>query len=303
MAQLSGDGDESALESLSVLTAEQADRLLVLRGIIAAAVAPTARDDALASQRDADEAHSLAKALSELVERVGNVAAERLRTAAVNDANARAALQLATEQLAGPLSGIGDGPWRIMWDAAREFVEMHGGVFPPAVDEHCPLCLQPVSAETAQRMAHFQEHVVSTVQGAAHAAATHLTAALLECNSAYAEACRTPLLTALSAQEPQLAQAIDSRIAAVTEHLTAMTAEPASATGAMIDVEAVTGELRAWADARSRHADDLRAAEEPEKLKQAEAELAELEARQRLASELTQIHDLARAAPDDFRTR
>jgi recombinational DNA repair ATPase RecF len=287
LAQLNGDTDVSALESLSVLTAEQADRILVLRGIIAAAAAPTARDDALASQREADEARSLAKALSELVERVGNAAAERLRTAAINNANARTALQLATEQLTGPLPGIGDGPWRLMWDAAREFVEVHGGVFPPAADERCPLCLQPVSVETARRMAHFQEHVLSTVQAAANAAATDLAEALLECDSTHAEACRTPLLTALSAREPRLAHAIDSRIAAVTEHLTAMTAEPASATGAMIDVESVTGELKAWADARSRHADDLCATEEPEKLKQAEAELAELEARQRLASELT----------------
>ena len=172
---------------------------------------------------------------------------------------------------------------------AREFVEVHGGVFPPVVNEHCPLCLQPVTAESAQRMAYFREHVLSTVQATANTAAAALAEALLECDPANAEPCRTPLLTALSNREPQLAQEIESRIVAATEHLTTMTTEPASATGAMIDVGPVTGKLKAWADTRSRHADDLHATEEPEKLKQAEAELAELEARQRLAGALTQF--------------
>ena len=286
LARLRGAGDDPDLASLVVMTAEQEARFAELCGIIAAAAGSTIRDDAPAARREAGEARALAGSLSELVERAGDAAADRLRRTATDDARARAAVQLSVEQLTAPVPGIGDDPWRLMWDAARSFVEGHRGAFPPAPGDHCPLCLQPVTADTAERMAHFQEHVSSTIRATAKSAAGALSDALEACAPAHAAACRTPLIAALRDRKPELVQHVETLIDAVAEHLVTMQTDPAAAAGTTFDAEAVTAGLTAWADTRSSHTSALLAAEEPEKLKQAEAELAELEARQRLASEL-----------------
>lgn len=286
LARLRGASDDPDLASLAVMTGEQEKRFADLGGVLAAAAGSTIRDDALSARREADEARALAVSLSELVKLTTDAAAGRLRRAATDDVRARAAVRLSVEQLAGPVPGVGDDPWRLMWEAARSFVGGHRGAFPPVLGDHCPLCLQQVTSETAERMAHFQEHVSSTIRATAKTAADALSDAVGACAPAHAQSCRTPLIAALADRKPELVQHVETLIGAVAEHLVRMQADPAAAAGSTFDAEAVAAELTTWAETRSSHAGALLAAEEPEKLAEAKAERAELEARQRLASEL-----------------
>lgn len=286
LASLRGRASDPDLNCLAVLTPQQHARIVEVRGVIAAAAAPTRRDDALAARREAEEARALVSGLVALSERTGSVAAERLRQAATNDAQAQEATRLAAEEFRGPVPGLAGGPWRVMWDAARSFVEGNGGTFPPSTGGYCPLCLQQVTADTAERMAHFHAHVSSTIQARADSTSKALASAMAECSPDHVHECRTELLVALRDREPDMVRRVETLLDAVAEHLVRMQASPGTAVGAIFDVEDVTRQLTAWAEGRLKHASTLLAAEDPEKRSATEAELGELEARQRLAGDL-----------------
>jgi ABC-type transport system involved in cytochrome c biogenesis ATPase subunit len=286
LRQLRGHAADPDLESLATLTDAQRARILELKGIVAAAAGSTIRDDAHAAKREAEEARALVTALVALAERATESAAERLRRAAQDDEDAGEAVRLATVDLTGPVSGIGGGPWRIMWEAARSFVAAGGGSFPPRADDVCPLCLQPVSGDTAEHLAHFNAHVTSTAQETARRAADTFQRAMEAANAVHPDTCRTPLLAALHDREPKLAYQIDALIGALADHLSTMRAAPKTAAAAAFDLTPVIAALNRWAHARDDHANVLLDADDPEKLRQVTAELADLEARERLASEL-----------------
>lgn len=143
-----------------------------------------------------------------------------------------------------------------------------------------------ISPGAAERLAHFNAHVSSSMQAKAESTAIGLADALGECAGCHADECRVPLLTALGDQEPDIARRAEQLINEIATHLATMQASPRNADGAEFDVDGVVAELIAWADGRSRHARVLLAAEDPDMRKAAVAELAELDARQRLAGEL-----------------
>jgi energy-coupling factor transporter ATP-binding protein EcfA2 len=286
LAELQGTSADPDLVALATLNTEDQARITELRGIITAMAGSTSRADELAARREAGEAQALTRSLTTLARRGSMAAAAGLRKAAADDEEAKAALRLSAGELTGPVPGVGGEPWRLMWEAATSFVEGAGGVFPPSVGEHCPLCLQQVSIDTADRLARFRTHVSSTVQARALGTASQLTAALAECGPAHADQCRVPVLAVLREREPDSARRIDQLISEIAEHLARMHASPKDASGTEFDVEAAATELVIWADRRLSHADALLAAEDPEKRRTAIAELAELEARQRLASDI-----------------
>jgi len=86
--------------------------------------------------------------------------------------------------------------------------------------------------------------------------------------------------------KPDLARRIEHLIDAITEHLERIQTDPGTTNSAKFGVESVTNSLTAWAKERSDHADVLLTAENPEERQAAAAELAELDARQRLAGDL-----------------
>lgn len=291
LARLHGADDDPDLNNLAALTDDERARIVELRGIVAAAAASTSRDEALAAKREATEATKLAEAIAETTRRVAEPAAARLRAAAKADATAREALQLAAGQLTGPIDGIGGEPWRLLWEAARSFMEGADGAFPPGAGSPCPLCLQAVTPSTATRMAHFDAHVSSTVQATAMEAERVLTEALSTCAPTHADACRTPLLEALRDREPELAQQLEAVIDDMQAHLETMQLAPETAAAASVDVTPATAALTAWAVTRSRRADNLLSTENPAKLEAVKALLAELEARERLAGDVDVFED------------
>jgi len=159
------DSDLAALSDLTEVDHRQRDRL---RAAIAAAAASTSTADAAAATRDADEARALVARLAELANRVAPPEVALLRAAAAAHSESRKAAELAAEQLQGPVDGVGGGPWRLMWEAARSFVAAPGAPFPPPRGSHCPLCLQVVDEVTAERLLHLDKHIKSTVSAWIH---------------------------------------------------------------------------------------------------------------------------------------
>ncbi|MBA6417041.1 AAA family ATPase [Colwellia sp. 6M3] len=74
-----------------------------------------------------------------------------------------------------PFEGIGDAKWLTLWQAAESFIKSQtsGITFPPDESETCPLCLQAIGSDSAQKLASFREYVANqAVQEAESASKT-----------------------------------------------------------------------------------------------------------------------------------
>ncbi|MGN6600739.1 MAG: hypothetical protein ACTHMW_15845, partial [Actinomycetes bacterium] len=283
LAKLTGRDTDTDLVALATMTDVERTRLAELRGAVAAAQTSTARVDADAADRDAKDAAALVEILRSLLQRTSREAAVRLRTTAEAASAAQEAVRIAAQQLHGPVPGIGSEPWQVLWNAAREFVEGEGAPFPPPAGAACPLCLQSVSADAAQRMAHFEEHVTSSVQATADQRAAELRDALDRSDPVHAVAVeRNALLVSLRAREPGIAAEIDRAVTTITAKLEALHRAPVVAEATAIDIGPALAALTSWGEARSTRAATLRSADDSHKLSGLRAELAELEARERL---------------------
>src|SRR5450830_1292954 len=87
----------------------------------------------------------------------------------------------------------------------------------------------------------------------------------------------------------------ESGLRDIGKHLTLMTSAPEHATGYLGDVTDVTERLRTWQEARSAHARTLTEADNSDKLPALLAELAELEATERLAQNLQLFNEWQQA--------
>lgn len=292
LARLTGGGSDPDLAALANLADADRTRLAEVRGAIAAAETSTARTDADAADRDAADAAALIDELRTLHERLTPEVVSETHAAVAADAEAQQAVLLAAEQLQGPVPGIGSGSWQILWNAARAFVEGEAGTFPPTAGAACPLCLQTVTADTAERLAHFEEHVISTVSTTAERRATELTQALERVDSAHADALsRNALLESLRQREPAIAGEVDGAVGAIKAQLDSLHSDPAAAEPAAIDVDPAIAALDTWKESRRSRATVLRSADDSDKLPGLRSELAELEARERLAGELDVFED------------
>lgn len=79
-------------------------------------------------------------------------------------ATARAAAQMAAAALfsADVLPGVAGPVWKNLWDSARRYsqaVAYPGRPFPPATDQLCVLCEQPLSVEAVARMQGFEAFI------------------------------------------------------------------------------------------------------------------------------------------------
>jgi energy-coupling factor transporter ATP-binding protein EcfA2 len=115
------------------------------------------------------EARQRAVAVRKLAERLQN-AWDRLDDEALAEmaelrerlSRAEAAVdQLAVDAFSDqPQPGTGGEKWRLMWEAARAFVEAGGGSFPDDGDDAtCPLCQQGLGDEAHERMHRFEAFV------------------------------------------------------------------------------------------------------------------------------------------------
>ena len=289
VGSLSAQTRPADARTLATLGEAERARLVELRAVLASAEAHSARSDAEASRQDARHAEVLADQLREFGSRIDSSAREKLRERAELASSTEAAAELAAGEFAAVrVSGLGGGPWRHLWDAARAFAEHGGAEFPPAVGDPCPLCLQEMSSDAAGRLAHFEAHVQSSVQADAQQAAADLDAALQRLDPRQLDACRTPFLTGLREREPELHAAVERYLVAVSARMEALRGGAAGAQVMPVLYEPAVS-LEEWGKARATHADTLLAADDPERERELRAELAELDARDKLAARLADI--------------
>jgi energy-coupling factor transporter ATP-binding protein EcfA2 len=65
-----------------------------------------------------------------------------------------------------PLDGIGSKSWKVLWDAASNFIKTTNDekAFPTVAGDYCPLCLQDVSDKASVRMTKFEEYIKDVTQ-------------------------------------------------------------------------------------------------------------------------------------------
>lgn len=121
-------------------------------------------------RRRKDRCENLGKRLAKVEAGLSDDAAENLRKLRTDAAEKREAAsklsQKAFEQ--EPLDGVGEGPWRVMWDAAKEYsikAAYPDKAFPviDADDVRCVLCQQELGAEATDRLERFRQFMEGEV--------------------------------------------------------------------------------------------------------------------------------------------
>lgn len=264
-------------------------RLTELRAVVASTQAQNARADAHVARQDAQQTETLAEGLRRIEGHLATEAVHALQEKATQAATAQAAVELANKQFSGlPIAGVGGAEWQNLWNAAREFAAHAEKKFPPASGDPCPLCLQEIDSDAAGRLAHFEEHVRSSVQEDARVAGERLAGALDLLSERHIDDCRTPLLNALSEREPELYRRLTEFLDGVRERFAALRDDPTGAQVVRVPSEVIE-QLKAWGATRRHHADTLLAASDPEREKELRAELDGLDARQKLGARLSDI--------------
>ena len=277
------------VRSLATLDEAQRGRLTELRAVLASAEARSARADAEAVRQDARQAEALATELRELGRRVAEPAREKLRQQAERTASAEAAAELAAQEFSNlRIGGVGGEPWRQLWHAARVFAEQGGADFPPPSGEPCPLCVQEMTPDAASRLSHFEAHVRSSVQAEARQAREALESALEPVDARHLDISRRPFIVGLREREPELASALRQYVEAIGAQMETMRADPAGAQVLPV-LHEPSDQLQEWGKTRAAHADTLLAADDPHREKELRAELAELDAREKLAARLPDV--------------
>ena len=287
---LRGSDADPKLADIAALSSDEITHLAELKAAVAAADASTARQDGAVASGDATDAENLAINIEALAAMVGAEGTEQLRRACAESRTANEAVEIAAREFdAAPMTGIGTEPWRLLWSAARDFATAEGAAFPPEAGNVCPLCLQVLDPSSAERMAHFENHVMSTVQAAADAAAEHLSQGLADRDPARVEPLRAPFVDRLLEREPAVAGPLIAYLDQLTAHLEGVRSKPDEAVALAETPEAALATLRKWGMGRKEQADRLISATDDEASARLRQELRELEARQVLRDRLDEF--------------
>ncbi len=173
---------DAAIEAACTFDAEQEARLVIVGQALASVAQGTATSDADRLHRLAQRAERLRAALDHLAALVSpdhqNAIVQKRNDAATKDAAARLARGQGLK--AAVLDGVGDGPWRTLWEIARSYstIAYPDRLFPVVDDAVCLLCQQPIGDDAAERLKGFDAFVRDTTQVSAATAREALAAEL-----------------------------------------------------------------------------------------------------------------------------
>jgi predicted ATPase len=290
LAQLADTTEDEAVTSLATLSGQEQVQLAKLRrkrGEIDAQQTSKLRESA---QREAAAGRRLLAELRRISAAVGMPAVEALREREQELADAREAVRLASEAfLAEPLSEIGSGPWRMLFDAARGYAE-HLGLELPDTHEiaYCPLCMQELSDEARQRLDRFDRFVADEVTARMQAAERTLAAARES----------LPDVAALRIQFDEAIRMMDTGARSVGQAVSRWMALAEQAIDRLRRgeherphglAEAPIEEIDHWVASRERERTEHAQLEESPEREKVQKELAELEARIELGRRLEDV--------------
>lgn len=165
--QLTASSDLKRLDILSHWDDKKLNRLRELRTIVRNAEANSPMLRATQLRREKARFEQLAEKVSAITASFSTQAIDNLKKLTeVADLAAKAAQLASTQAFADiPIPQIGNDPWRILFDAAKEFssqIAYPGEEFPVTRDGAvCVLCQQPLSNITAQRLQRFREFILN----------------------------------------------------------------------------------------------------------------------------------------------
>ncbi len=281
----------AGVEAFSVLTPENHARLAQLKQDLTL-------DPAKAAAEQVAKADNLKQVVTSLTSMRGTSADAALNaiTAAAIDARIKreaATLAAARAFSSESLPGVGGAIWKELWESARRFsADATGKIFPPALSDPCPLCLQPLGDDAVERVNRFENFIQLDTERVAVASEKLAASSLrsLKAASFNIEVCQAGLRE-IALRNPELAKQSRRYVAATrlrrylavkaakggeTAILVALPADPIDAIfGLETSTRNYAAEIRKTADAEAR--------------KKVEQEVAELDDRVILAGILPEI--------------
>jgi hypothetical protein len=166
MNSLTADTDLQLLRNLATMSAEEIERLERLSEDLAGdPMKAAAAERAWASSLD-----RFAADLDATLARTSDTALEALAEAVADAQDKRKAAQLAADAAFGAavIRGVGEGPWRALWDAARRYSQETAypdKAFPVVdADAACLLCQQPLDPASRGRLTSFETFVTDDTE-------------------------------------------------------------------------------------------------------------------------------------------
>lgn len=168
MAKLSHDTDLSILDKLGEMTEDEQARLARLDEDLLKNPAEAAAEQRLFK----GQVRQLIAALDRMAATYEDKPLLDLKALADSARERRAAADLAARVVFDGLTvpGVGGETWRTLWEAARRYSEQTAypsAPFPPAGDEACVLCHQPLGAEARARMGSFEDFIKADAEAQA----------------------------------------------------------------------------------------------------------------------------------------
>lgn len=300
LKSLSHRTDVESVETLGSLNDAERQRLETLPGLLANDPAKQAQELRNRSRRVSALAATLQQALSALSD---DALADLRRLAADHQRKAAAADTAAKQSFADdPLTGVGDDVWRELWEAARRYSSV---AYPdreyPVIqgdDAVCVLCQQPLQDTAKDRLQRFERFISDDTATQAAAAKRAVDAAVERIDA-------LPLRDQATRDQLQDVEVADSALhkrarlalAALVRRFRAIRAansndnwQLAGVTAAG-DVEGICSQLDSAAKSLSNAAAEIERAAKDDERKKLEIELAELKAREWLATVLGDVKE------------
>lgn len=286
---LSSTTDVEELKRFAELTDVEHARLDEIRAALAAAEARNAGADADAARQEASRAREAIRKLGEMADRVSDESCQRIRSVVTERDSALEAVNAAASEFeALPRPSIGHEPWKRLWQAAREFVESGAGAFPPTEGETCPLCLQLVGEDAADRFQHFEQHVRSQLQEHAKRAELAATAILEQLDPDVVPARSDVISDDAATRQPELAQKVQAARDAIEDRMRSLSEDPTVTILTQL-TDIPDADVAIWANERDAHADLLLAATDVNGEQELRREAAEFEARRKLLARIGDV--------------
>lgn len=179
LSSLNAESSQSELETLCLVTEGELDRLEQLKRALTDDPITAVNAEEMRS-RKIDHVQEL---VNEIQAKLSDGACSAFELLVKEKSSTHEAAEAAREKFAASsgLEGVGAPVWRILWEAAKDYSEMHAYVHEsfPVVREGavCVLCQQTISQETSNRLISFAEFVGAAVQRRADEASARLRSA------------------------------------------------------------------------------------------------------------------------------
>jgi hypothetical protein len=300
LKSLSTKTDLAALDNLASLNDAERQRLKDLPGLLANDPAKQAQELRNRSRRIGVLAATLRQGLAllsdEALSKLRGLAGEFHRKAKAAEAAAKVNFS------GDPLTGVGDDVWRELWNAARRYsaVTYPDREFPVigGDDAVCVLCQQPLADSAKDRLQRFETFVSDDTATQAATAKRMLDSAIMEIGALpLRDQATSEQLQDVGVADPALYKRTRLALAALLRRWRTVQRARSSSNWEMAGLVVVAGvddvcsQLDTAARAQSTAADEIERTAKDDERKKLEAELAELKAREWLATVLGDVKE------------